>query len=199
MCYLFKDNQLCLLIFFGYSYSISRTLGFFLLFFCSPKCFVTAFCLFVLSTIEVVHLLPMSTSNSVQRSGCNSVPWLHGSDRTYVMPQGIKFRDYYLILELALLCLLNWCLGMHFLIEKFNWDKVSVGSTTTSGCVPPERCKLHVVCLVWWSYMLCPTLSIVHIYVQACTCSNAKTAEFLYAQNSYYCDLAQQYLLAELY
>lgn len=31
-------------------------------------------------------------------------------------------------------------------------------------------------CLVWWSYMLCPTSSIVHIYVQACTCSNAKTA-----------------------
>lgn len=85
-----------------------KNFGFFLaVFFCSPKCFVTAFCLFVLSTIEVVHLLPMSTSNLVQRSGCNSVPWLHGSERTYVMPQGIKFTDYYLILELALLCLLN--------------------------------------------------------------------------------------------
>lgn len=87
-------------------------------FFCSPKCFVTAFCLFVLSTIEVVHLLPMSTSNLVQRSGCNSVPWLHGSERTYVMPQGIKFTDYYLILELALVVFVELMSGNAFSDRK---------------------------------------------------------------------------------
>lgn len=79
---------------------------------------MTAFCLFVLSTIEVVHLLPMSTSNLVQRSGCNSVPWLHGSERTYVMPQGIKFTDYYLILELALVVFVELMSGNAFSDRK---------------------------------------------------------------------------------
>lgn len=37
-----------------------------------------------------------------QRLRCSSVPWLCGTDRTCVMPQQIKFRDYYFILELTL-------------------------------------------------------------------------------------------------